>query len=207
MSSGRSRALRAILAKHQATLVIEDDHLGELASGLPHVLAGATKSWAFIRSLSKPYGPDLRCAVLAGDDETISRLEGRQWLETRWVSTILQGLAVRLWEDPAVDALIAKAARMYAGRRLAVLDELAARGVSALGRSGLNIWVPVPDETTTCARLLEAGWVVAPGRMFRVESAPGIRVTTSRLDPHEIEPLADAIAAAIHPGRHSAPPA
>ncbi|OSP24605.1 hypothetical protein B7767_43155, partial [Streptomyces sp. 13-12-16] len=49
------------------------------------------------------------------------------------------------------------------------------------------------------ARLLHAGWAVAPGARFRMDAAPGIRVTVSTLAEEEIEPLSEAIAAAIGP--------
>ncbi|MDT0393478.1 GntR family transcriptional regulator, partial [Streptomyces sp. DSM 41636] len=77
---------------------------------------------------------------------------------------------------------------------------LGRRGVVAYGRSGMNVWVPVPDETGVVARLLHAGWAVAPGARFRMNAAPGVRVTVSSLGEAEIEPLAEAIAAAVGPG-------
>jgi DNA-binding transcriptional MocR family regulator len=183
----------------QDILVIEDDHAAELSDQPLHSLAGATASWAFIRSVSKPYGPDLRCATFAADEETLARVEGRLWLGARWVSSILQELVVQLWNDPTADALIGRAGRHYDARREALLDALEKRLVPATGRSGLNVWVPVADETAACAHLLEAGWVVAPGRMFRIASPPGVRITVSTLEPNEIEPLATAVAQAIRP--------
>ncbi|MQL67161.1 GntR family transcriptional regulator, partial [Streptomyces vinaceus] len=74
------------------------------------------------------------------------------------------------------------------------------RGVAARGRSGMNLWVPVPDETGAVARLLHAGWAVAPGARFRLNTPPSIRVTVSTLTDAEIDPLAEAIAAAVRPG-------
>jgi DNA-binding transcriptional MocR family regulator len=193
--------LRAVLRRHPDTLVIEDDHAAELASEPLHALAGASERWAFVRSTSKPFGPDLRCALVAGDEETIGRVEGRQWLAARWVSTVLQSLVVALWRDRKVDAAVTRAGRRYDERRSALLAALAARGVRARGRSGLNCWVPVEDETSACARLLEAGWVVAPGRMYRLGSPPGIRITASTLEGRQVDLLADAVAAALAPTR------
>ncbi|GAB3424981.1 transcriptional regulator domain-containing protein [Flindersiella endophytica] len=199
VTKGRAAELRRVL-HDQDVLVIEDDHAAELSDQPLHSLAGATDAWAFVRSVSKPYGPDLRCATFTADDETLARVEGRLWLGARWVSSILQALVVRLWTDPAVDALIHKASRHYDTRRETLLRALAARNVPATGRSGLNVWVPVADETAACAHLLEAGWVVAPGRMFRLSSPPGVRITVSTLEgPDEIERLADAVAQAAHP--------
>ena len=63
----------------------------------------------------------------------------------------------------------------------------------------MNVWVPVPDETGAVARLLHAGWAVAPGARFRMSARPGIRITVSTLAPEEIGPLADAIAEALVP--------
>jgi DNA-binding transcriptional MocR family regulator len=59
--------------------------------------------------------------------------------------------------------------------------------------------VPVPDETGAVARLLHAGWAVAPGARFRLSAPPGIRVTVSTLTEDETEALAVAIASALGP--------
>ena len=38
---------------------------------------------------------------------------------------------------------------------------LTERGLRAHGRSGLNVWVPVPDEGAAVRRLADAGWAPA----------------------------------------------
>src|SRR5690606_21927515 len=86
VTADRAADLRAVLAAHPATLLIEDDHAAELSRQPLHPLAGATGAWAFVRSVSKPYGPDLRVAVLAGDEATVARVEGRMRVGTGWVS-------------------------------------------------------------------------------------------------------------------------
>ncbi|MGW0230230.1 aminotransferase class I/II-fold pyridoxal phosphate-dependent enzyme [Actinopolymorpha singaporensis] len=201
VSEHRATRLRGILDRHRDVLVVEDDHAAELAAEPLRSLAGATAHWAMVRSVSKPYGPDLRCAVLAGDSETIGRVEGRQAVVTRWVSTILQNLVVALWEDEAVAEQVARAGALYDERRDALVAALARRGVAAHGRSGLNVWVPVADETAVCARLLEEGWVVAPGAAHRVRSSPGVRITVAGLPVEDADRLADAVAAATRPAR------
>jgi DNA-binding transcriptional MocR family regulator len=74
---------------------------------------------------------------------------------------------------------------------------LAERGVAAHGRSGLNLWIPVPDETVAITRLLGAGWAAAPGTRFRIRTAAGIRVTVADVTAEEVDPLADAVAGAV----------
>jgi hypothetical protein len=102
---------------------------------------------------------------------------------------------VRLWSDGALDP--GAAATAYSGRRDLLIGALADRGVQAHGRSGLNVWIPVPDETGAVARLLHAGWAVAPGARFRMSAPPGIRVTVATLTAEEVVPLADAIGNAL----------
>lgn len=70
----------------------------------------------------------------------------------------------------------------------------------AHGRSGLNVWVPVGDETGVVTRLLAAGWAVTAGARFRVESGPGVRLTISGVGAGEVAGLADAVAAAVRVG-------
>lgn len=199
LSKKRAAALRSLLAgKTTDVLVIEDDHCAGIAGAPLHPLAGATRRWAFIRSASKAYGPDLRLAVLAGDRRTVERVHGRLRLGPGWVSRLLQDLAVRLWSDETATEMVVAAGDQYANNRNGLRDALAERGVTAHGRSGLNVWVPVPDETVAITRLLNAGWAAAPGTRFRMETPPGMRVTVAELTDDDIDPLADAIAEAIH---------
>ncbi|GAB2731296.1 aminotransferase class I/II-fold pyridoxal phosphate-dependent enzyme [Streptomyces bullii] len=197
VNATRARALRSLLREHPETLLIEDDHGHGIVEVPLNPLAGTTRHWAFVRSVAKAYGPDLRLAVLTGDPVTVDRVRGRQRLGPGWVSRLTQRAVVRLWADGAVDGQAVAAA--YGRRRNALIDALARRGIAAHGRSGMNVWVPVPDETGAVARLLHAGWAVAPGARFRMSAPPGIRVTVSTLTEDETGPLADAIAAAVGP--------
>ncbi|NBE52461.1 aminotransferase class I/II-fold pyridoxal phosphate-dependent enzyme [Streptomyces boluensis] len=198
VSAARARALRSVLAGYPQVLLVEDDHGHHIVDVPLHPLAGVTDRWAVVRSTAKAYGPDLRLAVLTGDAVTLDRVRGRQRLGPGWVSRLLQYAVVRLWSEKAVDARVV--ADSYGRRRQALIDALAARGVEAHGRTGMNVWVPVADETGAVARLLHAGWAVAPGARFRMRSAPGVRITVSALAPDEIEAIADAVAAAVGPG-------
>jgi DNA-binding transcriptional MocR family regulator len=203
VGAARAAALRETLAGSD-TLVIEDDHAAELAHEPPHPLAGATARWAFLRSVSKPYGPDLRLAVLAGDEATVARVQGRLEVGAGWVSTILQRLVLGLWRDPGVARLVDDARQTYARRRSGLLAALAARGIPAHGRTGINVWVQVRDETLVVTRLHAAGWAVAPGSLYRIATGPGIRVTTATLTGQHTDAFADALARALG-GGHRAP--
>jgi DNA-binding transcriptional MocR family regulator len=197
VSEERAHELRAVLAEFPRTLLIEDDH-GHAIVDLPlYPLAGVTDSWALVRSAAKAYGPDLRVAVLTGDAVTVDRVLGRQQLGPGWVSRLLQRAVAHLWTSGAVDPVVV--ARAYGQRRDALVRALAQRGVEAHGRSGMNVWVPVSDETGAVARLLHAGWAVAPGARFRMSAPPGVRLTVSALAMDDIGPLADAMAAAVGP--------
>jgi len=199
VTAERARELRSILATRPGVLVIEDDHAAELAGAPLHCLGPVTESWAFIRSASKPFGPDLRIAVVAGDETTIARVVGRMRLGTGWVSTVLQRLLLRLWLDDEVTALVRSAAAGYAQRRRALRDALQERGVAAEGATGINTWVRVADETRTIGLLRDAGYAVAPGSLFRINTPPGVRITISPLDESTIPAFADAVADAARP--------
>ncbi|MGY5032911.1 aminotransferase class I/II-fold pyridoxal phosphate-dependent enzyme [Streptomyces sp. 900116325] len=199
IGAARAGELRCVLAGHRGVLLIEDDH-GHAIVDLPlHPLAGATDHWAFVRSVAKAYGPDLRVAALTGDAVTVDRVLGRQQLGPGWVSRLLQRAVAHLLATGAVDS--DAVARAYGERRDALVQALMERGVEAHGRSGMNVWVPVSDETGAVARLLNAGWAVAPGARFRVAAPQGIRLTVSPLTAADIAPLADAVAAAAEPPR------
>lgn len=191
----RGRALRAVLAGYPGVLVIEDDYVARVA-GAPYIPVHRVQGrWAVVRSLSKVLGPDLRLALVAGDQLTISRIEGRQRLGPGWVSRLLQQVAASLLREAATTRLLARAERVYADRRHALLAALATRGLEAVGGSGLGVWLPLADEAAAVRELLLQGWAVSPGERYRFGSEPGIRITTADLQPAEAGRLADALAA------------
>ncbi|WP_418955876.1 aminotransferase class I/II-fold pyridoxal phosphate-dependent enzyme [Streptomyces tritici] len=193
----RAAELRAVLAEHPGTLFVEDDHGHGIVDVPLHPIAGGTTHWALVRSVAKAYGPDLRVAALTGDPVTVDRVAGRQRLGPGWVSHLLQRAVVELWASGAVDP--AAVAGWYGERRDGLVRALAARGVPAYGATGMNVWVPVADETGAVTRLLGAGWAVAPGARFRSATGPAVRVTVSGLALSDLEPLADVLAAAAGP--------
>jgi DNA-binding transcriptional MocR family regulator len=196
VTSARAAALRPILAAHPSVLLIEDDHSGDLSSAPLASLAGSTASWAFVRSVSKSYGPALRCAPFAADVATLARFEGRQRLGTGFVSPLLQRAVVDLWSSPAVASMVTAAGRSYDERRDGLVAALRVRGLDAVGRTGINVWVRAADETASVTALREAGYAVAPGSLYRLATPPALRITISRLDASSIEQFADTVAAA-----------
>src|SRR5215471_2493496 len=138
VDEARGRDLREVLARHPEVLVVEDDYVAAVA-GAPYVsLHDASLRWVVIRSLSKVIGPDLRIALVAGDEQTIARVEGRQLLGPGWVSHLLQQAAAELWDSPATRELLDRTTARYAERRAALVDALAGHGIPAHGRSGLG---------------------------------------------------------------------
>lgn len=197
VSATRARALRRVLSRHADVLLIEDDHAAGIAGVEPARLAGATSAWAYVRSVSKAWGPDLRLALLAGDKTTVDRFRARQRLGPGWVSHAVQEAVAHLWRSERAVVRVRRAERDYAERRTGLIAALEARGIPAHGRSGVNVWVPVRDETTAVASLLGQGWAVAAGARFRLASGPGLRITIATLGDAELRPLADAVARAV----------
>jgi len=203
-TTARAEELRRVLDAHPDALLVEDDHAGPVAGAPSVTLADPDRPrWAYVLSVSKWLGPDLRLAMLTGDAGTVARVQGRQLLGTGWVSHLLQGVTAALWSAPGGTALLELGRDAYRRRREALVDALAARGVPAHGRSGLNVWIPVVEEGAAVQWLLGAGWAVLPGARFRLRSGPGIRVTVSTLDEAEAERLAGDIAAALAPGHRT----
>ncbi len=138
--------------------------------------------------------------MFTGDADTVARVLGRQRLDAGWVSHLLQRAVLELRRTDAAPAATVAAA--YRARRDALLTALAAHGVRAHGESGVNVWVPVPDETAAVAALLHRGWVVAPGARFRLTSPPAVRIGIAGLHPTEAPALAAAIADALSSPAH-----
>ena len=197
ITESRASDLRRILHHRPRALLIEIDDAATIAGTSLATLTQGRERWAAVRSTSKWLGPDLRVAVTTGDAITIGRLQRRQTVNVRWVSHLLQNLTLALWSDPSSGRLFARAAEVYAERRNALIEALAAHEIHARGRSGFNVWIPVREETTTVQALADRGWAVAAGERFRVQSPPAIRVTTSALPPAEATRFAADLAASF----------
>lgn len=196
VSAERAAGLAQVLSGYPGVLVVEDDHAAGVAGAGVQTLAARTEHWAHLRSVAKAYGPDLRLAVVTGDATTVERVAGRLRLGPGWVSHLLQRTVVDLWQDRLTAQRVTTACEAYTRRRRAVVAALAERDVRAHGRSGLNVWVPVPDETAAVARLLAAGWAVTPGMPYRLTSPPAVRISIAALDEGDAPDLAAAVAAA-----------
>lgn len=201
LDSERAAALRDVLDRKPDAMVLEDDHLGPIAGAPRLTLTSGRRRWAAARSLAKSLGPDLRLAVLAGDSHTISHVRGRQDVGPGWVSHLLQRIAVELMASKDVTRQMEYTSATYTERREAFVSALAEHGIEVEAPSGLNVWIPVLDETAMVQALQTKGWAVAPGAPFRLRASPAIRVTISSLQPAESPALAEAIATALRPSR------
>ena len=168
--AGRAAEIGEVLRRHPGVGVIEDDHAGPVA-GVPafSVCAGTNgfagpARWVTLRSVSKSLGPDLRLAVVAGDEATITRVAGRQALGTGWVSYQLQEMVADLWSDASVARTLTAAAQAYAARGAALRSALAGHEITASGRSGFTCWVPVADEDGVATALARGRPPKAPPR-------------------------------------------
>lgn len=194
LTRGRAAALREVIAGHPGVMVLLDDFASMLADVPYHDCLGKHRErWLVVRSFNKAIAPDLRVAVAAADADTSDRLAREQWLADGWVSIYLQRVAAAALASRSVSSLLRRARQVYALRRSSLIEALARRGIAAHGTTGLNVWVPVPDEAATVRGLLGRGWCVRAGARYRMRSAPAIRITVAELSPERAEQLADAL--------------
>ncbi|WP_409061521.1 aminotransferase class I/II-fold pyridoxal phosphate-dependent enzyme [Streptomyces sp. SYP-A7185] len=197
-SEARRDALLDALGGHPDVLVIEDDHNAEVAGAPSHSLAsGGLERWAQVRTVSKHLSIDLRWAALACDATTLARHEGRMLLTSGWVSHLLQETVERTMADPEATALVGRAERVYAERRQTLVEDLARRGITAHGTSGLNVYVPVRDESAVVNGLRSRGWWVAAGSRFRIAAPTAVRITTAMLEASQAPRLGADFAAVL----------
>ncbi|MFD9648820.1 GntR family transcriptional regulator, partial [Streptomyces sp. NPDC059082] len=193
----RARALRRVLAAHPGVLLVEDDHGHGIVAQPLHPLAGLTDHAPTAPPPPPRAGPPPGIGATPRPPPPAARVHARPRLGPGWVSRLLQQAVAHLWATGAVDPDVV--ARAYGKRRDGLVRALARRGVEAHGRSGMNVWVPVADETGAVARLLAGGWAVAPGARFRTDTGPAVRITVSGLAAADVEALAEAGAGAAGP--------
>jgi DNA-binding transcriptional MocR family regulator len=197
----RAAELREVLGKHPDVVVLLDDFASLLSDVPYHDCLGKRRArWLLVRSFNKAIAPDLRVAVAAADAETSDRLAREQWLADGWVSIYLQRVAAATLASRSVESLLRRARQAYALRRSSLVQALARRGIPAQGTTGLNVWVPVPDEAAAVRGLLERGWCVRAGARYRLRSEPAIRITIAQLLPDQTERLAGDLRSVLEPG-------
>ena len=203
LSGGRAAQLAGLLAG-TSTLVVEDDHSGDISTSA-NISLGTWLPDRTVRitSFSKSHGPDLRLAAVAGPHDVIDAVVERRAIGPAWSSRILQGVLAALLEDPVAVATVARAREAYSVRRQALVCALGEHGVEVGGSDGINLWVPTDDERTSTVSLAARSIGVAPG--FPFESAPlpseHIRVTVSMVR-EDVQAVAAALAEAVQ-GRRS----
>ena len=157
LNEERASALRPLLGRHDV-LLVEDAHGWEV-DHVPSTLTGGLGRWAVVRSVSRLLGSDLRLAFLAGDRQTVARVEARQSVTTSWVSRLLQELAAELLTGAEARRRLRRASAETDKRRLALLTALERRGVPAQA-------APASMSGSRCARRRS---------QFRASSMPATR--------------------------------
>ena len=199
MTEQRARELAPILA-HAGMPVVEDDSAGAVAATAPISLGQWIPDQVIhIRSFSKSHGPDLRLAAIGGPSDLLREVIHRRELGQGWSSRVLQRVLLSLLTDPAAVADVDRARDEYTRRRVALVTALTSRGVHVASGDGLNLWVPVHDESAAIVRLARQGVGVTPGSPFEVlpDGQPHVRVTVG-LVADGYEELAQILAAAAN---------
>ncbi len=179
----RAQLLAEALADSPA-VVIENDSAGAVAGAdLISLDRWRPGRVVHIRSFSKSHGPDLRLAAVGGPASVLDPVIERRLLGQGWTSRVLQHLLLDLLTSPETIDQVGAARAVYAERRVLTTEALLAQGVPVSGRDGMNVWVPVADETAALLHLAAAGISASAGSPFAAKEgmAPHLRVTTALL--------------------------
>ncbi|RNL64377.1 aminotransferase class I/II-fold pyridoxal phosphate-dependent enzyme [Nocardioides marmoriginsengisoli] len=191
----RRAAELAEILRGTGTYVIEDDSAGGISSA-PDVSLGSLlpEQTLHVRSFSKSHGPDLRLAAFSAPEEVLGDIQGRRQLGQGWSSRLLQQILLHLLTDEASQAEVDAARAEYARRRSGLTASLRERGIDIVDGDGLNLWLPVRDETAAALYLATLGVGVAAGAPFTVTpGAPHLRVSVGEARS-DLEDLAGILA-------------
>ena len=200
MTLERAGELARVIRNSRAaehTMIIEDDHSGEISSSADVSLGAFLPDRVIhIRSFSKSHGPDLRIAAVGGPKEVMDRFIARRILGPGWTSRMLQRILYDLLTEPTTVAQVEFARTTYRERQAAVADSLRSQGWDIAAADGINLWLRVDDERDTVVQLAAAGIRVAAGTPFL--ASPGgqfVRVTVGQIR-EDFETVAVQLAAA-----------
>jgi DNA-binding transcriptional MocR family regulator len=197
LSQARAAELAGLLRGHPV-VVMEDDSAGAIACSDPISLGRwIPDQTVHVRSFSKSHGPDLRLAAVSGPPAIMDGVIERRLLGQGWTSRLLQHVLLALLTSATSQAQVARARETYATRRAAATAALGDLGVTVGGNDGLNIWLPVGDESAAMLFLASHGIGVAAGEPFTTSSGTGphLRVTVGLLG-HGTEAVAGHLAEA-----------
>ena len=200
MSVERAAQLATMLARSRSaehTIVIEDDHSGEITTAPDVSLAAFLPERVLhVRSFSKSHGPDLRIGALGGPRALVDRIVARRLLGPGWTSRMLQSVLHEMLTAPESVAQVEAACRTYDARQTAFADAMGRQGIPFAVGDGLNAWLPVADERAATVTLAAAGIRVAPGTPFQLgETGPSVRVTVGMIRD-DVDTIAAELAAA-----------
>ena len=200
LTTARAEELASVIrrSRHASdTVVIEDDHSGEIAVARDVSLG----SWLpgqvlHIRSFSKSHGPDLRIAALGGPTELIERLVARRILGPGWTSRMLQRILYDLLIDSTSISEVNDARRIYRSRQQRLSEALAVNGVTLPPSDGINTWLEVADERSAIVQLAAAGIRVAAGTPFEASTSGNFVRVTAGVVRGDFDSVAEHLAAA-----------
>ena len=201
LSPARAESL-AVAVAGRDLVVVEDDSAGGTPTHPPVSLGTHVPAQTvLVRSFSKTHGPDLRLAAIGGPRAVVDPIVERRYLGQGWSSRLLQSILVDLLTAPSSQAVVSRAQQTYAARTTAMAEALAAGGVVVPGRDGINVWVPVADQSAALLHLAAAGVRAASGDPFWITPPPEphIRITTASI-VDGYDDLAALVAAAARAG-------
>lgn len=190
-TSERREALANIL-KGTSALVIEDDGSGALFGDPLYPLAERIDCpYLYVRSYSKSHGPDLRLAVIEGEEELLAKVQAYFGYGAGWVSRPLQDALAWMLKEPAVQERVADARDTYHERRTALWKSLRSYGLELREGTGLDIMIPVRDAGYAEGLLAANGIAILRGTAFQQnQNRDWIRVSTSTLPVEQAEEVA-----------------
>jgi succinyldiaminopimelate transaminase len=158
---------------HDILLVSDETYADVYYAQAPHsLLEAGVDGLLVVHSLSKRSGmTGYRSGFVAGDPALIARFATLRTNPGLVPTDFVNAAAVAAWSD---DKHVAVRRDIFGKKKALFLDFFDEIGLAVLGReASLYLWVAVPggDDEAYATRLLDAGIVVSPGRIFGVQTS------------------------------------
>jgi len=174
LSRDELREIHALCRANDILLVSDECYVDIYDNDRPaSILEVATEGVVAVHSLSKRSGmTGYRSGFLAGDPEWIAILTRLRANPGLAAGDCANAAATVAWAD---DAHADRRRKIFADKRAVVLEFMEEVGIEAVDATAtFYIWFKAPegyDDETYARRLLDAGIVVTPGRMFACTDA------------------------------------